>query len=177
MDRLSPCPFCGRKGKYISIAECCDDICNIDYCKGCDRMKYYTVVCNAQKGGCGASCGWKPTEEEAIEAWNTRRYRERARTMANCKDCIHYKPCFSGGQSVWNNIEQTENDHCKWLKTDADVAEVKHGKWHVIYSDNNRELVVCSICEKEYILRDGEEKTNYCPNCGAKMDGKLQKEG
>lgn len=42
-----------------------------------------------------------------------------------CKDCVHYEPCFSGGVSVWNNIEQTEDDHCKHFKNKADFVEVK----------------------------------------------------
>jgi len=54
----------------------------------------------------------------------------------------------------------------------ADVAEVKHGYWYEVDSDVGWELVRCSICGKEPSLCDGEEKTDYCPYCGAKMDGK-----
>lgn len=41
-----------------------------------------------------------------------------------CKDCIHYAPCFSGGVSGWNNIEQTEDDHCPYFKNKADFVEI-----------------------------------------------------
>lgn len=54
----------------------------------------------------------------------------------------------------------------------ADVAEVKHGYWCEVDSDVGWELNRCSICGKEHSICDGEEKTDYCPNCGAKMDGK-----
>ena len=44
--------------------------------------------------------------------------------MATCKDCLHYEPCYSGGLSVWHNIEQTEEDHCKHFKDKALNTEV-----------------------------------------------------
>lgn len=57
----------------------------------------------------------------------------------------------------------------------ADVAKVVHGKWvHSRYdrSSGQFDVVKCSRCGLEayamaYHVRDG----NYCPNCGAKMDG------
>ena len=51
----------------------------------------------------------------------------------------------------------------------ADVQEVKHGRW-----EYNNEAYVgsnpygsynCSICGENV-----PHKTNYCPNCGARMD-------
>lgn len=49
----------------------------------------------------------------------------------------------------------------------ADVAKVKHGKWV-----NGRE---CSVCGFDWFdwFYEWEirfNRTNYCPNCGAKMD-------
>ena len=47
---------------------------------------------------------------------------------------------------------------------DADVQEVRHGKW-----EKCKECCCeyrCSVCEYELC-----RTTNYCPNCGAKMDG------
>ena len=57
----------------------------------------------------------------------------------------------------------------------ADVAPVRHGKWvHSRYENCSEqfEMVKCSCCGCEayamaFYVRDG----NYCPNCGAKMDG------
>ena len=42
----------------------------------------------------------------------------------------------------------------------ADVAKVRHGRWVT-----TAPYPYCSLCFVE--CRD---KTNYCPNCGAKMD-------
>ena len=56
----------------------------------------------------------------------------------------------------------------------ADVVEVRHGHWHryskgsgsyngvIILSD----AFQCTICKKS-----SWNKSDYCPNCGAKMDG------
>lgn len=56
----------------------------------------------------------------------------------------------------------------------ADVAEVKRGKWIKSHWRNSVSCANCSICRFEAYHYDfqGVQKTyNYCPNCGAKMDG------
>lgn len=58
----------------------------------------------------------------------------------------------------------------------ADVAPVRHGRWEKsednYYSLN---LVKCSVCHEEWCFEiDDDVKDlnyNYCPNCGARMDG------
>ena len=50
-DKLKPCPFCGGH----AIIDGCDDTLWIVICKECN-----------------ASIGYKETEQEAIEAWNSR---------------------------------------------------------------------------------------------------------
>lgn len=52
----------------------------------------------------------------------------------------------------------------------ADVVEVRHGKW--VYNRGQsfgEPLYFCSLC-----IDGGSNngRDNYCPNCGAKMDGK-----
>ena len=44
----------------------------------------------------------------------------------------------------------------------ADVVPVRHGKW--LHRKNG--VAYCSECEVDTV----EDETNYCPNCGAKMD-------
>ena len=56
----------------------------------------------------------------------------------------------------------------------ADVVEVVHGEW-VEYEDCEFDTYYkCSICGSERYFIDTPEENgcNYCPNCGAKMDGK-----
>lgn len=67
----------------------------------------------------------------------------------------------------------------------ADVVEVKHSKWVVTAYDNQDNILVvdyikhqhsmpyCLNCKGDALLDGGEEyvTSDYCPNCGAKMDG------
>lgn len=59
----------------------------------------------------------------------------------------------------------------------ADVAPVKHGRWY-----NRGGRFRCSVCDNKTLLKDiggtggwsheyEQQKSPYCPNCGAKMDG------
>ena len=59
----------------------------------------------------------------------------------------------------------------------ADVAPVVHGKWAP--SEENPGFLVCSACGDCYVVdewADGK-KWRYCPNCGAKMDGRGEGDG
>lgn len=47
----------------------------------------------------------------------------------------------------------------------ADVAPVRHGRWDVIDAEEPRRYG-CSECK-----RLSWHMENYCPNCGARMDG------
>ena len=55
----------------------------------------------------------------------------------------------------------------------ADVVEVRHGHW--IEYDDITISCECSVCgEKFNLYEDDVFGYPYCPNCGAKMDGKEQ---
>ena len=51
----------------------------------------------------------------------------------------------------------------------ADVAPVRHGRWE---EASDGDGIVCPFCRTDFctIIYD-TECFNYCPNCGAKMDG------
>lgn len=55
----------------------------------------------------------------------------------------------------------------------ADVVEVRHGKW-VKRDDGIVYWYACSVCEQKTPRNEWghEYHCAYCPNCGAKMDGK-----
>ena len=70
-----------------------------------------------------------------------------------------YTPNFGGTtslQCVEKSIEQAPT---------VDVVEVVHGEWHI--NDKQR---ICSNCLFFYTT-NGSTIFNYCPMCGAKMDG------
>lgn len=50
----------------------------------------------------------------------------------------------------------------------ADVVEVRHGEWEAYF--DGKELM-CSACKATFWDENGNGGTNYCPDCGAKMDG------
>ena len=50
----------------------------------------------------------------------------------------------------------------------ADVVEVKHGRW--VRCENFVDIEKCSLCGVGFVY-PRFYKYNYCPNCGAKMDG------
>lgn len=49
----------------------------------------------------------------------------------------------------------------------ADVAPVVHGRWVNFYDETYGEHCICSICNNINSI-----EILYCPDCGAKMDGK-----
>ena len=64
---------------------------------------------------------------------------------------------------VMDTFQRGERKIKATWKPTADVQPVRHGRWE----NAGRRLVVrCSCCQK-----NGNAGWNYCPNCGAKMDG------
>ena len=70
-------------------------------------------------------------------------------------------------------------DRCVWYyyiknQPTVDAEEVVHGEWMLIENDFDAERIECMLCGASFY--DGDNDTfdnpyNYCPNCGAKMDG------
>ena len=77
-------------------------------------------------------------------------------------------------QCAWERdlaIEQLRNDYGVGLgeKKSADVVEVVHGRWVEVHrTPFGSSAYRCSVCEGYMPFYNGY---NYCPNCGAKMDG------
>lgn len=91
-------------------------------------------------------------------------YIERAAAVTVCdkqyKECLR-KSDFCGDTVAWNI--------CADIKAipAADVAPVVHGLW-VEHLDE----MECSVCKRQWNYCDNDTNTfNFCPNCGAKMDG------
>ena len=79
---------------------------------------------------------------------------------AMCRACEH--------QDDMDIIEDTKA---------ADVQPVKHGRW-ITWDDSG--FTKCSCCNSEYyisdlqVVGDSEGFVDFCPNCGARMDGEAQ---
>lgn len=75
-------------------------------------------------------------------------------------DCIR-----EDGMRIAALIEENKALHQDVRRlTAVEVAPVVHGKWKPDPHCYN--VFHCSACDSPFL-----EKRNYCPNCGAKMDG------
>ena len=61
----------------------------------------------------------------------------------------------------------------------ADVSPVRHGIW-ISLTDCSNAGVYCSVCHKKVYKEDyaicnrkNKLRSDYCPNCGTKMNGEL----
>lgn len=96
--------------------------------------------------------------------------------MSICKDCLHNEVC-KYGENRSNGMYCT-GEKCKQYKPTADVVEVRHGEWETICNATttggfNWYVHTCSACGYTYktVVPVGY---TYCPECGAKMDGKKE---
>ena len=56
----------------------------------------------------------------------------------------------------------------------VDAVPVVHGEWIETEMGYDDYAWVCTVCGEPWVLNAGtpsENDMNYCPNCGAKMDG------
>lgn len=96
-----------------------------------------------------------------------------------CSDCVHRKGMKNGRLQV---LYEVGDAPCRACSIDdmisdleaypaADVREVVHGRW--VWNDDNG-FYYCENCgaTSPRENQDGEyiDCTNYCPNCGGKMD-------
>ncbi len=91
---------------------------------------------------------------------------------ASCEDCSHYPVCE-------DKLFGSNHKNCRHFQNKADVVEVRHGEWEkdpiAIRGVGEIYDYRCSVCTAR--AHKGEYGnydyiTDYCPNCGAKMDGK-----
>lgn len=89
-----------------------------------------------------------------------------------CGECSNYSfkkhRCLLGAH-VEENPRDPFFDDCPL----PEVAPVVHGRWIIECDDFDCELMRCSVCGAEYYNGDNDTVdvlSNYCPNCGAKMD-------
>ena len=78
---------------------------------------------------------------------------------------------------IW---EDTFEDGVEWVLNKIDSAPtieaepVVHGEWKEHIFEGELWANYCSVC-KHYLPYGMEWKSNYCPNCGAKMDAAEEK--
>lgn len=75
--------------------------------------------------------------------------------LAKCKEIYNSRMPFAASLII------REMEKAKVV----DVVEVKHARWIVSEFCGGNRIGFCTECEVENRIG------NYCPNCGAKMDG------
>lgn len=94
-------------------------------------------------------------------------------TCAHENRCDYIIECLPGVYIGYLLVQESN------LVPAADVVEVRHGYWYI----TEYEYINCSECgHMHYTGMDSTDQAkqnlidgkvpNYCPNCGAKMDGK-----
>ena len=109
--------------------------------------------------------------------------KEYIEREAVCKDCAHYCICKDTvADGNWDENapkevrEMFSPSGCENYLPASDVEEVRHGEWMpVVIQENYFDPPHCDTCKCsacEYEIDVSETVYSYCPNCGAKMDGK-----
>ena len=98
-----------------------------------------------------------------------------------CCDCFHYTACkaileASGLGNYMSTV--SHGDRCPDFVHKDDVTTVRHGRWDSIPNtymcvagkdgSYHGYATSCSVCHE---INPNAYKTNYCPNCGCRMDG------
>ena len=86
--------------------------------------------------------------------------------MAYCGKCLHLDVCKTA-DSCDGHVPR-----CKHFLDKDEHPKLKHGQWIQIGYDKAMDRISCSCCKEYWNIADNNtEDFDYCPNCGAKMDG------
>ena len=90
-------------------------------------------------------------------------YIERANLIARIKYYVTHTPKDKGENYAYSVML---NEVLK--RPASDVVPVGHGRWEQTEAPFMNECEDCSVCGYRTVWG---HRFNYCPNCGAKMDG------
>ena len=87
------------------------------------------------------------------------------------EDC---KDCKTGYRSCEYDRIYSKMDFCGWLDDapTVDAVPVRHGRWEtdgMMMDDGEYLMTRCTACGEAY---EYGYNMPFCPNCGARMDGK-----
>ena len=89
--------------------------------------------------------------------------------MYECEKCIHEEVCDQSSRRLWGTLSGEQV--CSDFKDRDKHVEVVHGRWlnsHTVAF--TEECSQCGFCV-DWTENGMLHNYNYCPNCGAKMDG------
>ena len=91
-------------------------------------------------------------------------YIEREAASAKCREIVACEWNHRASPVSWADAYEQFAEDIEEIQT-ADVAPVRHGRWLCVDTDTEQ-FFLCNRCKKKEYW-----ESNYCPNCGAKMDG------
>ena len=108
-------------------------------------------------------------------------YIERELLLIGVDGCISSLHAQAKGEPIQEaaiKLVETTRDYIASLSA-ADVAPVRHGRW--LTTDAYPHHLYCSVCYKTYAknakwVNELDLPTNYCPNCGTRMDKEAEHE-
>ncbi len=102
--------------------------------------------------------------------WTTRKMNE----LIICRECVN-SDCTGCNMLVLyhalerNRFEALMNEN-RHLNIDTDVAPIRHGQWIMTAEFTDCIYAQCDQCKITQVFYYNKPLTNYCPNCGARMD-------
>ena len=92
-------------------------------------------------------------------------YIEREKVLEIAKD--KYYSDFHKSMADLTSLRELLED-----SPTADVVEVRHSYWQCSNVRMSSRDITCRYCHRTETISNGSEDFEYCPHCGAKMDGK-----
>ena len=100
-------------------------------------------------------------EKRLIDANEVLQRNEEAFKKAKAKPNEHFV-----GVIQYHTVKEMVNP-----SPTVDAVEVVHGRWEPVDHDGSWRVDRCSVCHRRMHYVDYNQPYQYCPNCGAKMDG------
>ena len=98
--------------------------------------------------------------------------------MADLIDKDELKESIRKALSIKSLVYLTESEKSLVRLIDfaptVDAVPVRHGRWIEIDDGDGDCHYECSVCGEAWVLNDGtpaDNNMNFCPRCGAEMDG------
>ena len=90
-------------------------------------------------------------------------YIEREAVLAKCREIAACEWNHRASPVSWADAYEQFAEDVEGI-TAADVEPVRHGRWLYVDTDTEQ-FFLCNRCKKKEYW-----ESNYCPNCGGKMD-------
>ena len=88
---------------------------------------------------------------------------------------LHYAWWEGGSREMTMDEAKRDFDVIIDVQPTVDAEPVRHGRWEQMWEDDDQIQARCSCCGMVFWIGKGRDG-NYCPNCGAKMDGERKED-